>query len=638
VSDSETTKETKETLGFPDVAVDVAATDNTLSVKLPRGKRVTPFTIVLLVMFSFCTIIFITVLSMDVIRDYFTGEGALWIIRVGLMLILAILTVTVIEQSLTGLRYTEGVLSDTINANRHLRLLMEAGREIGSTLDLPEILESILDCASDATSADIGVIYLQEKDKDILRLAMAKGVDESDIVFKELPMKVGLVGEAASWREMVSLDSTNSIDERDNVFFGVAEPLSEMIVPLVLRDKLLGMLIVANFKRHSYSIEEERLLDGIGELASVAIMNARLYRVARKSLDVLSRERNVIDTVLDEMVAGIITTNKHGRITVFNREAQNLTGYTFAEMTQVLLRPEVSLDENPLGPIEHKMLEVLKNRSLGSEGDATIMKADGSLLTVSYRIYPLVDGPEVTGAACVFMKAKDAATVSSDEDIIDFQMLVRSLGAKVEQTYANPLSRVIERLRNMSASDWSSGRENLVNTLEAGNSTLLGLLEDLEQYLNCTTIREWDAPKKHDLAAMTTQVVREAVATHDAQGLAASVELSGLPPVFGYERMIRTALEQVIENACVAALMGEKRIKITGCREDGFARLEISDTGPGLSSESREFMYVPFYTGWEGHSGLGLSMARRTMRKLGGKIGVIDDASKGTTFFLHFPT
>lgn len=603
---------------------------------LPRERRISPLTFVLIIIFALCAVGLIVVLNLRVVRDYFEGDTIFWVLRLGLVLMLLTLIVGVIARELANLKYVERVVGEMMDVNRRLRLLMEAGREIGSTLDLPEILERILTYTSSVTGADIGAVYLWEKADDSLHLALARGVDEKRIMFKELPMKKGLMGSSAVKREMVVLDSTASLDERDNVFFGAVEPASLVLVPLVARGKFLGMLVAANLEEHDYTLDEKRLLDGLGELASMAITNAELYRIARRSLDALSRERGVTDSVLEEMVAGVMTSDAKGRLVIFNREAQRLTGYSFAEKTQVLLRPEASLDKNPLGPLEHGMLEVLDNPSLTREGDALLMKADMSLLPVSYRIYPLMSGAEVVGAACVFMEAH-AAAGSGRRDGVDYQVLLRSLGARVERVYTHPLSRVIERMRGMALDDWSRGREDIITLLEAGYSTLLGLLEDLEQYLNCTTTREWDTPAEYDLESMTTEVVRELIATPEAEGVRVSVKLAGLPPAFGFERMIRTALEQVIENAYIAASSGpEKVVEVTGRPEGAFVRLEVRDTGPGLTPEAREFMFMPFFTVWEGRSGLGLSMVKRVMQRLGGRVGA-GDAAEGALFFMEFP-
>lgn len=604
--------------------------------EMPRVRPMTPLTVVLLVLFALCVTGLILVLNLHSVRDFFQGDAVFWVIEGGLILMLGVIVIAVIAREVSSVRYIERVLDSMVDVNKRMRLLMEAGRDIGSTLDLHEILEKILAYTSGVMGADIGAVFLWEKSENVLRLAVTSGVDENKLMFKALPMNKGLLGEAAGRREMLAVDSTTSIDERDNVFFGAVEPASLVMVPLVARGKFLGMLVAGNLEEHTYTIDEKRLLDGLGELASMAITNAELYRIARKTLDALSRERGVAGSVLEEMVAGVITADARGRIGTFNREAQRLTGYTFAEKTQALLRPEVSLDQNPLGPLEHGMLEVLANPSMVKEGDAIIMKTDMAILPISYRIYPLVDGTDVVGAACVFMEAK-GADVESRKGSVDYQVLLRSLGARVERVYTHPLSRVIERLRGMNIDDWSRSREDLIHVLEAGQSTLLGLLEDLEQYLNCTTTREWDRATGHDIAGITAEVVREVLAQPALAGVRVSVKLSGLERVFGFDRMIRTALEQVIENACIAARLGDNRVEVTGRDEGGFVRVDVRDWGPGLSRDSREYMFMPFFTDWEGRSGLGLSMVKRVMLRLGGRVG-LSEVEGGVLFFLEFPT
>ena len=604
--------------------------------EMPRVPRMTALTVTLLVLFALCVTGLILVLNLHSVRDFFQGDAVFWVIEGGLILMLLVIVIAVIAREVTSIRYVERVLDGMVDVNKRMRLLMEAGREIGSTLDLHEILEKILAYTSGVMGADIGAVYLWEKSEDVLRLAVVSGVDEKKLMFKALPMNKGLLGEAAGRREMRAIDSTSEIDERDNVFFGAVEPASLVMVPLVARGKFLGMLVAGNLEEHAYSDDEKLLLDGLGELASMAITNAELYRIARRTLDALSRERGVAGSVLEEMVAGVITVDARGRIGTFNREAQRLTGYTFAEKTQVLLRPEISLDQNPLGPLEHGMLDVLANPAIVKEGDALIMKTDMSILPISYRIYPLVDGSDLVGAACVFMEAR-GADAQAARAAVDYQVLLRSLGARVERVYTHPLSRVIERLRGMNIEDWSRSREDLISVLEAGQSTLLGLLEDLEQYLNCTTTREWDRATAHDIEELTAEVVREVLAQPALAGVRVSVKLSGLQPVFGFERMIRTALEQVIENACIAARLMDNRVEVTGRDEAGYVRLEVRDWGPGLSRESREFMFMPFFTDWEGRSGLGLSMVKRVMQRLGGRVG-LSEVAGGAMFFLEFPT
>jgi signal transduction histidine kinase len=216
-------------------------------------------------------------------------------------------------------------------------------------------------------------------------------------------------------------------------------------------------------------------------------------------------------------------------------------------------------------------------------------------------------------------------------------VLLRSLGARIERLYTHPLSRVLERVRGMDIDQWAASRDDIAKILEAGSAALLGLLEDVEQYLNCTTIREWDSQEECDLTVMVAEVVDGLLKSMPYTGVVVLVKVSGLPQAFGYKRMIRSALEEVIENAIESAADGGKRVEVTGREAGDYVRIEVRDSGRGLSRETVDFMYLPFFTINEGRSGLGLSIVYRVMKRLGGRVGTVE-VPEGALFFLEFPT
>jgi two-component system sensor histidine kinase/response regulator len=69
-------------------------------------------------------------------------------------------------------------------------------------------------------------------------------------------------------------------------------------------------------------------------------------------------------------------------------------------------------------------------------------------------------------------------------------------------------------------------------------------------------------------------------------------------------------------------------------------RFWIRDNGPGLTPEAQARLFTPFtrleLNDLEGH-GLGLSIARRIVEKLGGQVGVESEIGQGSTFFFTLP-
>ncbi len=616
-------------------AVEAERRDDAEKELLGRLPRLTPLTITLLLAFVLSAVALIGVLNLPVLRDYFEGETALWLMRVGVVVIIVAIVVYFVLRERANLKEAERLLDRMSEANKRLRLLLDAGRDIAETLDLENTLEETLGYAFRASKADMGAVFMWDKGASSLKLAMASGVDAALIERPEAGAGQGALGAVAETMELQVLEEPRGPGR--NVFEGAAEPGMELLVPLAAGGRFLGVIALGSKERRMPSDAELSLLDGLAELASLSVTNAELYRISRKSLEAAARQREVTGRVLDEMAAGVITTDARGRMLVFNREARRLTGYSPQEIAGITVRPGAKLEQNPLGSVSEGLLEVLEGGAGSREGEALILKKDRSLLPVSYRINRQTEGDVVLGATAVFMAEREMTSSKAPAEGLDYQVLLRSVGSRIERLYVHPLSRLIENVKGMDTQEWAHGREEVLRAIEGASGALIELLEDVEQYLSCTVSREWDSPSDNPLEPIVAEVVKRALRSPGAGRVMVSVSLAGLPPAFGHERMIRTALEKVIENAFIAALEGDGKVDISGRACEGSVRVDVRDGGPGVRSEDREMIYQPFFSTRDSHTGLGLSTARRVMERLGGRIGLEDDGA-GAHFFLEFPT
>ena len=86
---------------------------------------------------------------------------------------------------------------------------------------------------------------------------------------------------------------------------------------------------------------------------------------------------------------------------------------------------------------------------------------------------------------------------------------------------------------------------------------------------------------------------------------------------------IRRALANLIDNAAEAMQGSLLRVLslCTALSEDGAAvEVTVSDTGPGLSDEIRERLFLPYYSTKHRGTGLGLSIAAKIVQEHGGSI------------------
>jgi two-component system, sensor histidine kinase and response regulator len=76
-------------------------------------------------------------------------------------------------------------------------------------------------------------------------------------------------------------------------------------------------------------------------------------------------------------------------------------------------------------------------------------------------------------------------------------------------------------------------------------------------------------------------------------------------------------------------------------QEDGTVRFWVRDNGPGLTLEEKTQLFVPFtrldQARAKGH-GLGLSIVRRIVEKMGGQVGVESAIGQGSVFFFTLPS
>jgi signal transduction histidine kinase/CheY-like chemotaxis protein len=109
-----------------------------------------------------------------------------------------------------------------------------------------------------------------------------------------------------------------------------------------------------------------------------------------------------------------------------------------------------------------------------------------------------------------------------------------------------------------------------------------------------------------------------------------------MPPVRANAAELKHVFVNLLLNAR-DAMPGGGRIAIEGRREQDFAVVTVADEGTGIADEHLERVFDAFFTTKGGGTGLGLSMARGTMARLGGSIFARNRRPAGVELVLRFP-
>jgi serine phosphatase RsbU (regulator of sigma subunit) len=170
--------------------------------------------------------------------------------------------------------------SNEVSGER-LALLYQLTRTFSSSLDLDEVLNTVMDEVIAACRAERGFLMLREPDGG-LKFRAARGMDQETINDPQFQISRGVVEGVARGGEAV-LTSDAMEDPRFRARQSVMSLglRSILCAPLKFKDELLGAIYVDN-RLHAgiFSQDDLNMLSAIASSAAIAIENARLYQVA----------------------------------------------------------------------------------------------------------------------------------------------------------------------------------------------------------------------------------------------------------------------------------------------------------------------------------------------------------------------
>lgn len=164
-----------------------------------------------------------------------------------------------------------------INKNQELKLLREIIETISYNLDLKEVLNRIVKIVSGVTKADSCFLYLIDGNDLVLRASLnPKPLEIGNI---KLKTSEGITGWVACNKQTVSITKEAYNDSRFKFVNSLPEDKFEgfLSVPMIYRDKVLGVINVQHSKPREYSRTEINLFELIAKATGGAIENAMLF-------------------------------------------------------------------------------------------------------------------------------------------------------------------------------------------------------------------------------------------------------------------------------------------------------------------------------------------------------------------------
>jgi PAS domain S-box-containing protein len=367
------------------------------------------------------------------------------------------------------------------------------------------------------------------------------------------------------------------------------------------------------------------------------------HRVAERTAD-LAAAHSFLNLVLDSSTEyAIVALDLDYRITLFNRGAELLFGYAPAEVRGRRPR-ELFIDVERYG--ENLLQECLEEAdAVGHyETEMILHRRDEEEFSAAVALTPIGGGGIQLGHLCVMRDL--TAERRAEESLrrmqarLAHQEKIAELGrvaAQVAHEVRNPLTGLqlySMHMKTKLADRMSAAELELADKIV---ETINHLSQTVEQIVNFARPLSLER-REVDLNRVVTDLLQLLGPQLAGAHVESSVELSP-DRMSGRldESSLRSALTNLIINA-VQAMNGGGRLCVKTLRDGEGLRVEIADTGAGMTREQVGKIFEAFYTTKAKGLGLGMPYAKKIIEEHGGEIGVESRPGEGTLVTVRLPT
>jgi two-component system nitrogen regulation sensor histidine kinase NtrY len=218
----------------------------------------------------------------------------------------------------------------------------------------------------------------------------------------------------------------------------------------------------------------------------------------------------------------------------------------------------------------------------------------------------------------------------------------RELARRLAHELKNPLFPLQLTVENLVRAREQSP-EQFDEVFRESARTLLGEISNLKAIIG--RFSEFSKmPQPHLQTVEVNELLRRVAQLFQAQlqapGSAAIVcrlELEeNMPPISADQELLHRAISNLVLNAMDAMPAGGT-LTLRSRSSDKEARIEVADTGSGLTPEECARIFTPYYTSKQHGTGLGLAIVQSVISDHGGTISVQSEPGHGTTFVIELP-
>jgi signal transduction histidine kinase/putative methionine-R-sulfoxide reductase with GAF domain len=566
------------------------------------------------------------------------------------------------------------------------KALRDVGTALGTTLDLDQLLELILDKITEALEADRATLYLLDEPNDELVSRISQGDDVRSI---RLKIGHGIAGHVARTGKPLHVRDAYKDPRFSPEWDMISGYRTRSILAAPMRNhlgKTMGVVQVLNKKRGEFTDDDADILAALATQAAVSIDNSRLFMsVTQKNIQLLDTkeqlEHRVRDlkllfdlehamaraTSLEELFMAVLgeamraCEAKMGAVALRDPEDGSGSLYLIDERAKKMRRLPYPENAGLIGwAIRNNELLISSDAENDSRRDRAFDERVGAAAAKTAIAVPL-EGEHKAPMGAIAIYNKRAGRPFSEEDRELFELVTANASTAIRLQLSREAREREERLTTI-------GRllSSVIHDLKTPLTVISGYVQ-LMQGSNEIGQREKYAElilRQFDLiGAMQREVLEFARGEKSVLvrkvylqkffedvrvQLEADLARRGIELVVdvqerGTARFDEGKMLRVVHNLARNAVeaMGKKGgkfiIKVTRDKEDGSLLVSFSDTGPGIPKEIEHRLFQSFVTsGKKGGTGLGLAIVKKIAEEHGGTI-TVQSSSRGATFKLRIP-
>jgi PAS domain S-box-containing protein len=367
--------------------------------------------------------------------------------------------------------------------------------------------------------------------------------------------------------------------------------------------------------------------------AEVLRLNAELEARVRQRTREVEEERARLETVIEQMPAGVIIVEPGGELALANRQAEEIWQERF-ELPRTDTFPEGRAFDREGRPLERHEWPLVRALAAGEvvAGELVgLLRADGSRAVIEVNAAPVRDG---RGRIVAVVQTFWDVTARERQEAAEREFITNA--AHELQTPLTAIMSAAEVLQ-AGAKELPEDRDRFLAHIQNECDRLARLMHSLLVLAGAQSADETVTGERLAVKPLLEEVAGR---LRPANGVRLQVSCSPRLHAVANRDLAEQAIANLAGNA--AKYTSEGAIRLSARRIDrDWVAIEVADTGAGVAAEERERVFERFYRGGERDRtgfGLGLAIATQAARALGGRIELEPDgADGGTTVRLTLP-